>query len=121
MKRLSLLLAITLLPGASFGGNPPEFSKSLVIDKLKEDLVDPDSAKFRKWSKLKRNIPVTQEHKDKTHTYNYVWHGCVEMNVKNKLGGYTGYKTYEFNAFDDGSWRTSTYIPRFATLECEWE
>lgn len=97
MKKLSLLLAISFLSGTSFGADPPKFSKALIIEKLKEDLVDPDSAKFRNWSKLKRDF-TGYEH------YRFVWHGCVEVNAKNRMGGYTGYKTYKYRAFEDGSW-----------------
>ena len=74
-----------------------ETSKSLAQSAISDTMFDPDAAKFKNWTPLFKVL------------YNYgpgstpdpLWSLCVDVNGKNKFGGYTGYKTW-YVKFRDG-------------------
>lgn len=73
-------------------GPKPEYeaAKERAIFFLKEPLFDPESARFRRWT------PLFKAYKPAAGYMNLgpSWALCVEMNAKNRLGGYVGYRQY---------------------------
>lgn len=76
----------TELANANFGAYPKNY-KSLVEARIKETLFDEDSAKFRYPS---GGPQKTYEDFDTGRSYGYGI--CLEVNAKNRMGGYVGYE-----------------------------
>lgn len=66
---------------------------------VKEQLVDPDSAKFE-------NLMISENHQM----------ACVDVNAKNKMGGYTGF-TGMFVGKKDGKWAYA--FPTAFDMRCD--
>lgn len=67
-----------------------EEAKALTQTAIADSLFDPDSAKFRNWSPL---VKVLYNYAS-TSTTEAVWALCVEVNGKNRFGGYVGYEWF---------------------------
>ncbi len=77
------------LENADYGSYPANYKK-ILENKIKMALIDEDSAKFRySGDPLKAWKPLTNGN-----GYVYGWDVCVEVNAKNRMGGYVGYKPY---------------------------
>lgn len=99
MRGLVAVLCCGLLSGCATtnwaevdAGPKPDLeeAKAQAMYVLKEPLFDPDSALFRRWTPLFKAYPAGSP---------YVradpeWALCVEMNAKNRLGGYVGYRQH---------------------------
>ena len=91
--RFTLILSLALC-GSAFAQTTADRIKAFDVEKSKQlvadELSDPDSAKFRKMYISQfvnpNNGKIT------------LWL-CGELNAKNKMGGYVGYR--QFLAFDD--------------------
>lgn len=75
------------LDTADVGAKPSNY-KELVEGAIKDQLKDPDSAKFYDMSPLRKEVMV--EHRQ----FVYGYSTCVYVNAKNSYGGYTGKKLY---------------------------
>ena len=95
MKIYALIIAL-LIPTYAFG---VDFSKDIVINKIKSKLVDPDSAKFSNWAKNQYNVTTAVREFE----FKFLWIGCVDVNEKNKVGGYVGAEQYVYAMYDDES------------------
>ena len=106
--KLSIAVAAIVIAGCATtindwstidAGPKPDYetSKAQAEEVLKDVMFDPDSAKFRNWTPLFKTL------------YNYgpgstpegLWALCVDVNGKNKFGGYVGYQTW-YVKFRDG-------------------
>jgi hypothetical protein len=100
MKKLIITLLISLfITGCT---KTEDYLRDMVIKH--SDLIDPGSAMFR-------NITSSDNRK--------IW--CSEINVKNGMGGYVGWKPFEIKVIEDGTVfvaiLTPTHIPLNATSE----
>lgn len=75
------------LASANYGPYPENY-KQIIETKIKQILVDEDSARFRF-----NSVPVKVWH-DFTSGRAYAWGVCFEVNGKNRMGGYVGYRPY---------------------------
>ena len=82
MKKFAWLAALTLLAACGV-------SRSGAEEAVRENLKDPDSAKFGDFY-----------YNNKTHR------GCLAVNAKNSMGGYTGYQLAYVEKTDNG-WEVS--------------
>ncbi len=62
--------------------------KKLVEDAIKEQLKDPDSAKFTDMTNPRKEVMVDQGN------FIYGYSTCVYVNAKNSYGGYVGKQRY---------------------------
>ncbi|EAP6367367.1 hypothetical protein EI752_27295 [Salmonella enterica] len=69
-------------------GSEPKNYKKLIEDAIRENLKDPDSAKFYDFTPPRKEVMV----ENKKFVYGYS--SCVFVNAKNSYGGYTGKKLY---------------------------
>ncbi len=110
MKQLSILLIAGILCGCAvspsmthpvepnkddlskfkYGETPIEYKK-IVEDYVKAGLIDPESAQFTRFSNPKKDWLSDNEIGGNVYIG---WLVCVEVNAKNKFGGYAGRKTY---------------------------
>lgn len=69
-------------------GSEPKNYKKLIEDAIRENLKDPDSARFYDFTPPRKEVMV----ENKKFVYGYS--ACVFVNAKNSYGGYTGKKLY---------------------------
>lgn len=69
-------------------GSEPKSYKKLIEDAIRENLKDPDSARFYDFTSPRKEVMV----ENKKFVYGYS--ACVFVNAKNSYGGYTGKKLY---------------------------
>ncbi len=87
MLNLQTLVKKINLETADVGNKPSEY-KSLVEGAIRNQLKDPDSAKFTGFSVPRREVMVEQG------SFVYGYSTCVFVNSKNSYGGYTGKELY---------------------------
>lgn len=75
------------LETADVGAKPKEY-KSLVESAIREDLKDPDSAKFYDFTAPRKEVMVEKSN------FVYGYSTCVYVNAKNSYGGYVGKQLY---------------------------
>jgi hypothetical protein len=75
------------LETADVGSKPTDY-QSLVEGAIREQLKDPDSAKFSGFTTPRREVMVDQR------KFIYGYSTCVFVNAKNSYGGYTGKQLY---------------------------
>lgn len=75
------------LETADVGSKPTEY-KSLVEGVIRNQLKDPDSAKFSGFSVPRKEVMVERG------SFVYGYSTCVFVNAKNSYGGYTGKELY---------------------------
>lgn len=112
MNKLHFLLLLTTLTGcvvpsamnfpikptnieletASYGERPNQHKK-IIENYIKSTLIDPDSAKFTNYSTPKKDWLSDNNIGGKTYLG---WLVCVDVNAKNRYGGYVGRKFYTF-------------------------
>ncbi len=76
-------------------GKQPKNYETVFKKILKENLKDPDSAKFR-------NIQKPKKFWGKSLTIRNSWLVCGEVNSKNSYGGYSGFERYAMQFFEGG-------------------
>lgn len=96
MRRFSFLL-VALLVGCSINrptpeqianadyGLPPQNYKNIIIEHVKRDLIDPNSSTFTDW-----RGPAKGYLHDGNKEFVFGYLVCVEVNSKNRMGGYAG-------------------------------
>jgi hypothetical protein len=87
MKRFVAAVTLACVSSPLFAAPPTVAQKKLIEQAVKEQLKDPDSAKFKH----------SDYHVDKT---DGVY--CGYVNAKNSYGGYTGFQTFEVLSVADG-------------------
>lgn len=75
------------LETADVGSKPTEY-QSLVESAIRDQLKDPDSAKFSGFTAPRKEVMVEQR------DFIYGYSTCVFVNAKNSYGGYTGKQLY---------------------------
>ncbi|EMX9223692.1 TPA: hypothetical protein U2L64_004070 [Citrobacter koseri] len=75
------------LDTADVGAKPQNYKK-LVEDAIKEQLKDPDSARFTDMTNPRKEVMVDQGN------FIYGYSTCVYVNAKNSYGGYVGKQRY---------------------------
>lgn len=95
------------IASANYGKYPDDY-KEIVQRYVSRILIDPDSAKFSEW-----RGPSQGYWYDYGSTF-FGYRICVEVNAKNRMGGYTGRQQYYFLIKDglivktDGGYRWGT-------------
>lgn len=88
MLRFTIVLCAAALSGMCFAQSTAARIKAFDVEKAKQliadELSDPDSAKFRK-------LYISEFVNAKGESYLYL---CGEINAKNKMGGYVGYRQF---------------------------
>jgi len=79
-------------------GKFPENAKELTIKYISSNLIDPYSAVFSGWQGPSKGWYADYWGKNRSYGYRV----CVQVNAKNKMGGYTGQKLH-FIFFRDGN------------------
>lgn len=79
------------LAKADYGSKPTNYKK-VIKEHIADNLIDPESARFTKFSKPQKSW-MSEFQGFKNFKY-YGWLVCVDVNAKNSFGGYTGKKTY---------------------------
>ena len=74
-------------------GEKPTLYKKVIEDYVKSGLIDPESAQLTNYSAPKKDWLGDNEIGGKTYIG---WLVCVDVNAKNKYGGYVGRKMYSF-------------------------
>ncbi|MBK0000287.1 hypothetical protein [Erwinia sp. S38] len=69
-------------------GNKPSDYKSIVEEAIREQLKDPDSAKFSSFTNPRKEVMVENG------SFVYGYSTCLYVNAKNSYGGYTGKELY---------------------------
>ena len=112
MRKISLLILLVLLILGCAGvqtptyeqldkadyGKFPENSKEIVTKYISSNLIDPYSAVFSGWQGPSKGWYADYWGKNISFGYRV----CVQVNAKNRMGGYTGQKLY-FIFFRDGN------------------
>ncbi|MEX0563093.1 hypothetical protein AB3X30_05505 [Raoultella terrigena] len=75
------------LETADVGSKPSNF-QALIESSIREQLKDPDSAKFSGFTEPRKEVMVEQRN------FVYGYSSCVFVNAKNSYGGYTGKQLY---------------------------
>lgn len=75
------------LETADVGSKPTEY-EALVEGAIRDQLKDPDSAKFSGFTEPRKEVMVEQKN------FVYGYSTCVFVNAKNSYGGYTGKQLY---------------------------
>lgn len=70
-------------------GSVPKNPQQTVMEHMKTVLVNPEGARYDKWSNLRKQYWFNE---DDDNTYLYGYMGCVYINVNNELGGYNGFR-----------------------------
>jgi hypothetical protein len=83
-NKLVIAFALIVFSSVSVAADLTAKEKSAIVNAVKEQLKDPDSAKF-KWVKLA----------DRINPKNFVDSYCGLVNAKNSYGGYTGFEPFE--------------------------
>lgn len=103
-SRFALLALLLVIGGCAFvmktpdnwaaldAGPKPDYeeAQTLAQSAIADSLFDPDSAKFKNWSPL---VKVLYNYASTSSTQ-AVWELCVEVNGKNRFGGYVGYEWF---------------------------
>lgn len=76
-----------MLTNADYGDKPEEFQE-LARQAIGAQLLDPYSAMYENWRGPVKNWVVEWGR------YTFGWAVCVDVNAKNRMGGYTGRKPY---------------------------
>lgn len=69
-------------------GSKPENFREIIESTIREQLKDPDSAKFSGFTEPRKEVMVEQRN------FVYGYSSCVFVNAKNSYGGYTGKQLY---------------------------
>ena len=69
-------------------GSKPTGYKQAIEDAIKDELKDPDSAKFTGMTTPRKEVMVERKE------FVYGYSACVYVNAKNSYGGYTGKELY---------------------------
>ncbi|CNG79202.1 hypothetical protein [Yersinia frederiksenii] len=75
------------LDTADVGVKPSNYKK-LIEDAIRNELKDPDSAKFSEFTTPRKEVMVNNR------KFVYGYSSCVFVNAKNSYGGYTGKQLY---------------------------
>ncbi|HHH0485780.1 TPA: hypothetical protein ACPZO0_002151 [Yersinia enterocolitica] len=75
------------LDTADVGVKPSNYKK-LIEDAIRNELKDPDSAKFSEFTAPRKEVMVNNR------KFVYGYSSCVFVNAKNSYGGYTGKQLY---------------------------
>ncbi|MFT1618124.1 hypothetical protein [Enterobacter kobei] len=69
-------------------GSKPDNSKFIIESAIRDQLKDPESAKFSEFTEPRKEVIVENRN------FVYGYSSCVYVNAKNSYGGYTGKQLY---------------------------